>query len=316
MVASPSTPPDFTRLAAPLLFGPLFNWTLYGALCIQIYVYSYNFPNDKLSIKVLAYFLFVLETVQTALTGADLYFWFVAGFGDVERLKDTHFAPIDIPIMTAVTSFFVQGYFCYRIWMLNKRLLWFCWVIAICTVTQSTGAIWGAVTSLTGNKFEVSKAPLYLWSTMSATADIMIAVAMTLLLRRAHGKFSNFVLIRVVRLTIETNALTASVAVASLVLYAAFPNQAYYAFTLDFIGKLYSNTFLVSLNNRIYLRDRLSSESHDGAGPTVSDRVRIEVVTLTRLSGAELRSSSDTSQPLGLDKGHGNGLGPDIPATA
>ncbi|KAH8979195.1 hypothetical protein EDB83DRAFT_2537372 [Lactarius deliciosus] len=298
MTASPSTPPDFTRLAAPLLFGPLFNWTLYGALCIQIYVYSYNFPNDKLSIKVLAYFLFVLETAQTALTGADLYFWFVAGFGDVERLKDTHFAPIDIPIMTAVTSFFVQGYFCYRIWMLNKRLLWFCWIIAICTVTQSTGAIWGAVTSLTGKKFEVSKAPLYLWSIMSATADIMIAVAMTLLLRRAHGKFSNFVLIRVVRLTIETNALTASVAVASLVLYAAFPNHVYYAFTLDFIGKLYSNTFLVSLNNRIYLRDRLSSENRDSAGPTLSDRVRTEVVTLTRFSGAEPRSRTSMSSTL------------------
>ncbi|KAH9066157.1 hypothetical protein EDB87DRAFT_690699 [Lactarius vividus] len=198
MATSPLTSSDVTKLTAPLLFGPLFNWTLYGALCIQIYVYSYNFPDDKLSIKVLAaYFLFVLETVQTALTGADLYFWFVAGFGNVERLKDTHFAPIDIPIMTAVTSFFVQGYFCYRIWMLNKRLLWFCWIIAIFTVTQSMGAIWGAVTSLTGNDFEVSKAPLYLWSITSAMADIMIAVAMTLLLRRARGTFSNFVLIRV-----------------------------------------------------------------------------------------------------------------------
>ncbi|KAH8987737.1 hypothetical protein EDB86DRAFT_2087340 [Lactarius hatsudake] len=32
--------------AAPLLFGPLFNWALYGVLCIQIYVYNYNFPCD------------------------------------------------------------------------------------------------------------------------------------------------------------------------------------------------------------------------------------------------------------------------------
>ncbi|KAH9070948.1 hypothetical protein EDB83DRAFT_2313686, partial [Lactarius deliciosus] len=228
MTASPSTPPDFTRLAAPLLFGPLFNWTLYGALCIQIYVYSYNFPNDKLSIKVLGGSSTLLQS-QTALTGADLYFWFVAGFG-VWAPQGHPFRTHRHPHNDRSHFVLVQG-FCYRIWMLNKRLLWFCWIIAICTVTQSTGAIWGAVTSLTGKKFEVSKAPLYLWSIMSATADIMIAVAMTLLLRRAHGKFSNFVLIRVVRLTIETNALTASVAVASLVLYAAFPNHVYYAFT-------------------------------------------------------------------------------------
>jgi uncharacterized protein with PQ loop repeat len=64
---------DVTRLAIPLLFGPLCNWALYGILCVQIYVYSYNFPQDSRPIKFLAYFVFLLETVQTALTGADIY---------------------------------------------------------------------------------------------------------------------------------------------------------------------------------------------------------------------------------------------------
>jgi len=58
-----------------------------------------------------------------------------------------------------------------------------------------------------------------------------------------------------VRLTIETNTLTASVAIASFVLYVAFPDNIYYTFTAGIIGKLYSNTLLVSLNNRIYFRD-------------------------------------------------------------
>ena len=34
-----------------------------------------------------AYFVFLLETVQAALTGADVYYWFMAGFGDLEDLK-------------------------------------------------------------------------------------------------------------------------------------------------------------------------------------------------------------------------------------
>lgn len=79
----------------------------------------------------LAYFAFLLETVQTALTGADVYYWFIDGFGDVERLKDSHFAPIDIPIFHAIISLVVQEYFCYRIWMLNKRSSWLCIIIAI-----------------------------------------------------------------------------------------------------------------------------------------------------------------------------------------
>lgn len=82
----------------------------------------------------LAWFCFLLETVQTALTGADVYYWFIEGFGDVERLKDSHFAPIDIPIMHATVSFIVQGYFCYRIWTLNRRSSKLCILIALVRV--------------------------------------------------------------------------------------------------------------------------------------------------------------------------------------
>jgi hypothetical protein len=118
-------------------------------------VYSFNFPDDRPVIKslgkhrippacylddeaiFLAYFLFVLETVQTALTGADVYFWFVDGFGNVERLHNSHYAPIDLPIIHAIISFVVQGSLCYRIWTLNKRSSKFCLVIGVvrCTVS-------------------------------------------------------------------------------------------------------------------------------------------------------------------------------------
>jgi len=73
----------------------------------------------------------VLETAQTALTGADIYYWFVDGFGDAARLERSHFSSIDSPVMRAVISLVVQGYFCYRIWVLNKRSSWICWTIAV-----------------------------------------------------------------------------------------------------------------------------------------------------------------------------------------
>ncbi|KAI9450722.1 hypothetical protein BJY52DRAFT_1125774, partial [Lactarius psammicola] len=129
------------------LFGCLFNWALYGVLIVQIYVYSYNFPKDRRSVKFLAYFVFVLETAQTALTGTDVYYWFVAGFGDVGRLGNSHFIPIDVPIMTGIISLVVQGYFCYRIWVLmnRRRSSWICWIIAIVRIpdppcTHSSGS--------------------------------------------------------------------------------------------------------------------------------------------------------------------------------
>jgi len=256
-----SIPPDIAKVTAPILFGPMINWGLYGVLCVQTYVYSYNFPDDRWYLKALAYSVFLVETVQTALTGADVYFWFMAGFGNVERLKDSNFSPIDSPTIDAFISLIVQGFFCYRIWTLNKRALWICLLIAVLAIVQAIGAAWGGIKSATLGTYSVVKPGQYLWLITSALADILIALVMTFQLRKmsAHdGRYSNHVVPRVVRLTIETNTLTAGVALLSFVLYVAFPNEIYYTCPTGVIGKLYSNTLFVTFNNRIYFRDHLS----------------------------------------------------------
>jgi hypothetical protein len=61
----------------------------------------------------------------------------MAGFGDVERLKDSNFSPIDSPTIDAFISLIVQGFFCYRIWTLNKRALWICLLIAVVRILLS-----------------------------------------------------------------------------------------------------------------------------------------------------------------------------------
>ncbi|KAI9457784.1 hypothetical protein BJY52DRAFT_455212 [Lactarius psammicola] len=299
---SPIASPDIVGLAAPVLFGRLFNWALYGVLCVQIYVYSYNFSKDPRSIKFLAYFVFVLETIQTAMSGADVHYWFVAGFGDVERLRNSHFGPIDSTIITGVTSLIVQGYFCYRIWRLMDRRpsSWICWIIAVAAMTQAGAVTWVGIGSFTVEKSAISKTAVYIWSIASAMADILIAVAMTLLLRRASGKFSNFVLVRVIRLTVETNTLTASVAVTTLVLYVAFPNKQYYSYTLDIIGKLYSNTLLVSLNNRIYFREHQPPKHGDSASLVVSDGVRATAPSSLRFAVPESQPRTPTGDNVQL----------------
>ncbi|KAI9433049.1 hypothetical protein H4582DRAFT_2061377 [Lactarius indigo] len=329
----PTASPDVIKLAAPLLFGPVFNWALYGVLCVQICakpvppnlvysthprsdVYSYNFPMDGRSIKFIAYFVFLLDTIQTALTGADIYYWFVAGFGNVERLETSHFTPIDIAVITAVISFIVQGYFCYRIWVLNSRSSWICWIIAVAAVTQLLAAMWEGAKSLTVENHVISKTGVYLWAISSALADILIAVAMTLLLRRASGNFSNFVLLRVVRLTVETNALTATLAIVTLVLFAVFPNELYLVYT-------YSNTLLVSLNNRIYLRGHKSFEHGGNTFPPVPVPDEARAATMTphhfatpspqpRALVGVISPRSITPWPVELDKS-GNNTSTDYP---
>ncbi|KAH9171842.1 hypothetical protein EDB89DRAFT_1968974, partial [Lactarius sanguifluus] len=169
-------------------------------------------------------------------------------------------------------------------------------------------------------KYVVPTTALYLWAISSALVDILIAVAMTLLLRRASGNFSSFVLIRVVQLTIETNTLTAALAITSLVLYVAFPNELYYVYTVE-IWESYSNTLLVSLNNRIYLRDHRSPGHGDSARPPgpvpVLDKARAVTETSLRFATPEpqprtlkndidIFSRSIISQPVDLDNSRGD----------
>ena len=113
-------------------------------------MYSYNFPRDNKHLKLLGmrihYFassfpdiyavvqsVFFLETVQTILSGADLYYWFASGFGKFNHLTSPFASSFDAPIMGSVVSLCVQFFFVYRIRVLSeRRSRWLC--IAICLV--------------------------------------------------------------------------------------------------------------------------------------------------------------------------------------
>ena len=92
-------------------------------------VYSRCFPQDNKYIKLLGtriphlistclsltkhfavYCICFLETVQTVLSGADLYYWFAAGFGEAQFI--TPFASFfDLQIVGSVVSLSVQFFF-------------------------------------------------------------------------------------------------------------------------------------------------------------------------------------------------------------
>ena len=123
-------------------------------------MYSRCFPRDNKYIKLLGtriprliptcfsltnhfvvYGIFFLETVQTVLSVADLYYWFAAtlaaSFG--EKNIVTPFFFFDTQIVGSVVSLSVQLFFVYRIRVLSrlceKRSRWLC--IVICLVTSS-----------------------------------------------------------------------------------------------------------------------------------------------------------------------------------
>ncbi|KZV63585.1 hypothetical protein PENSPDRAFT_657208 [Peniophora sp. CONT] len=264
----PPIPPNIQTMTAPILFGTLFNWALFGVLCIQIYIYARSFPDDRRWTKGLVYLIFIVEAVQTAMTGADMYFWFMAGFGNVARLANSYISPIDIPFFVSLISLIVQQFFCYRIYMINRASWPIAVLISLVSFMQCGGGFYAAITAIIDPTFAKVKdkqdqIAAGFWLVGSAIDDTIIAITMTFLLLSARkerpGAFSNDILTKIVYLIVETNILTASVSLVSMALIYALPETNYFYCPTAIMGKLYSNTLLVTLNNRLALRETQES---------------------------------------------------------
>jgi len=97
------------------------------------------------------------------------------------------------------------------------------------------------------------------WLCTSAAVDLLVAISMSYLLlkRRTNFDQSRILVSRLIRLTIETGSVTAIIAIfdAALVNTAKGTDLAALHFCPDIVlAKMYTNTLLVVLNNRIYMQ--------------------------------------------------------------
>ncbi|KAF8984841.1 hypothetical protein BDQ17DRAFT_692376 [Cyathus striatus] len=223
-----------TAISAPQLIGCLVNFTLYGVLFVQIYIYRLNFPSDNDYVKLLVYFIFIFETAQTCMNGADIYRWFSAGFGDVSEFSKPGLSPIYTPMMGSITALIVQLFFCYRIWVVKKSYWYLPCIIGMISFAQAIAGFIGGVLALlqqdVAKRFD-DTAVVYVWLVGDTTADTLIAIAMTVILTKLNsGRYrqTNDVIAKIVRLTIETNATSAGIALLGLVLFAGSKNTEYF----------------------------------------------------------------------------------------
>jgi hypothetical protein len=117
--------------------GPLSSWAR------ELLVIYEHLPDSHFTV----YGVFFLETFQTALNGADLYYWFASGFGNMNHITSPYASAFDTPIMGAMVSFCVQMFFVYRIWVLGKKKTW--WLCAlIIVVRRSSSVAWSHLTTI------------------------------------------------------------------------------------------------------------------------------------------------------------------------
>ncbi|KAJ6552985.1 hypothetical protein B0H19DRAFT_1236145 [Mycena capillaripes] len=273
-------PPNIGTITSSQLLGTLLNFFLFGTLFIQVYVYRACFPKDRRAIKWLVYVVFLVMALCVCLNAADAHYWFGSGFGDIVKFGEARFSPFYTPLMGSIVALLVQLFFCYRISIFRSGAVWWSGAIAAISLLQAAGGIGGGVKAfIAANEQhdQVRTILVYLWLVGDAVADLMIAGTMTYLLTRTSEPQTRDIVRGVVRVIIETNTFSASVAIIGLALFSGMPGKDYFICPTMILPGIYANTLLVLLNNRAapsrsQLRaDYVSDNVYDSGGTSTAN---------------------------------------------
>ncbi|KAI9057887.1 hypothetical protein FKP32DRAFT_1597845 [Trametes sanguinea] len=272
--------------AGPQLFGHLFNYALFGVLSTQVYSYHISGWQDRTAIKALIYGLYLAEFLQLALATHDAVEVLGIGWGDRQALVSPQWLWLESPVVGSLIAAAVQCFYAWRIYILSKSVIMGGFICVIALMQTSAGIASGIMAHLGNDLVTLQQTimkPLIVWLGGSAICDIIIAAFMLYFLSRSKkGLPSDTMLSRLIHLTVETGALTASAAVLDLVLFLAFKDNNLHMTPAIMLSKLYTNALMMLFNNRARLREIRAAANSDGQ---------------IWASGSEIHSSAELGRP-------------------
>ncbi|KAF7318388.1 hypothetical protein HMN09_00348000 [Mycena chlorophos] len=253
---------DFAELLSAQLIGALLDFMLGGAFLVQLVIYRICFPKDSRVIQILVYGLALLTLLRIGLTGYQTQDLFAAGFGDVARLATEIQRQYALPLVP-ITLSIVQHFFSYRIFSLDRRFWPICILISILSLAQCSVGLAGFALLLKGpDPFDDEQNIIddlgRAWYAGGMTTSLIntLTTAFILLRVRTIDQTTHQAVRRVVRLTIESNAVSTALEIISLALLQAFPDDPYYIGPSYMLPGVYSNMLLVTLNYRALIRQQ------------------------------------------------------------
>ncbi|KAF8232135.1 hypothetical protein L208DRAFT_1273638, partial [Tricholoma matsutake] len=232
----------------------LLNWALYGALCAQVYLYYLAFPEDRPLNKVLVYSVFMVETLQSMLLlhgsirtyDVTSPLLFLIGPYDITLW-------IAIPLLGGIAAFLVQTFYAYRLCILAHSWAMMIFIVLLALVQLVLEIIGGG--RIPGPAFpNTTLFYSIIWGSFSIACDLLIAISMTyfLLCKDTGWKTSHALLVKLVRLAIETGTVTGILQVSVLKPpFIVKPPVAIMPPLTIFLGKVYSNAMMVNFNHRL-----------------------------------------------------------------
>ncbi|RPD60411.1 hypothetical protein L226DRAFT_218218 [Lentinus tigrinus ALCF2SS1-7] len=317
-----SLPPgtNIAALTAPMLFGHLFNYGCFGMLTLQVVVYQQSFPADSFKLKAFVYGLYAVECAQVAVSTHDAYEDFAAGWGNIDALNAGQLLWLTA-VFSAIVSAAVQCFYAWRIYHLSGKIIILSALIVLVSLMQASGAIASGVISHLLSLAHVNieeataqtRSSTIVWRVGTLVCDLLIACSMICFLsQKKQGiRSTDAILSRIITLTLESGAMTATVDCIDLALFLSFPLTNYHFAPALVLSKLYSNSFMMLLNSRVQTRNMLEGSGglHTSGGQiwfnTSMNATRADGARRTRTlrtSDGTRRGGSPQSQEFSLKR--------------
>ncbi|KAJ3776562.1 hypothetical protein FB446DRAFT_283591 [Lentinula raphanica] len=256
---------NVTLSFGPMLIGVYLNMILYGILLNQMYFYFQTYKTDALWIRLLAAYLFVMETANTILDMAMMYQPLITEYGTEKAVANFPILFMTEPIVIVLISAPIQCFFAWRINKITKSYYVPIIIIVLALASTVGGVITGvkiAILKLFSRKPELHWSAL-LWFIPSCVADLLITFTLVLSLSKRKTGFgaTDSAIDKLIRMTVQTGMITAICAIGDVAFFMALPHTAL-NFLWDLsLSKLYTNCLMSNLN----ARSRILNSSRDAS---------------------------------------------------
>ncbi|KAJ7199834.1 hypothetical protein GGX14DRAFT_467467 [Mycena pura] len=263
---------------------------LQGMGMLQGFLYFTWYHKDPWSVKAtVSATLDALESLQMGASVANVYEWFVAGFGDFDNLDVIHWQ--DVLQLTALyfSMFVTQAHFARYIYKLDKKKFVLPSLIFVLSLLALSSGI---------GMFESSHNPTqmtFLLQTAAAlAADMLITFSLCWRLRKCRSEFqsTNKILNFLILTAINRSVFTMFFVVLNMILFLSSPGTFYFMIALFVSDKLYMNSLLAMLNTREYAVQvgRVAHAEHIAMATFASTNSRSKPATVYIQTTTEMRN--------------------------
>ncbi|KAH9858592.1 hypothetical protein C2E23DRAFT_799261, partial [Lenzites betulinus] len=249
-----------------MFIGVILAAIMYGVTCSQMYYYFTRYQRDHWATKLLVMGVWLCDSIHQGLISYTIYWYLITQYGNPEALAILEKSIVVEVFFNSFIGLFVQSFFTVRIWKLSGKGRMIIIPVILLVASEFIVTVTYAIMSLWLKFFEDLerfKGMSIAVNALAAAGDVVIAVILCVILHQSRTGFtkSNILINRLMLFAVNTGLLTSICAIFSFISILAWPNTFIYVTFFFFLGRLYANSLMATLNARNSIRDGSTGEN-------------------------------------------------------